>query len=59
MENLLKTYIIELKNRNYARNTIKSYSKHIRHFLEYSKKNSGDPAKRIPLFLDSTFFLYN
>ena len=54
MENKLKTYVIELRNRNYARNTIKTYSRHIQHFLDYSNQNPAiNPAERIPLFLDS------
>ena len=56
MHHKLKTFSIELKNRNYARNTIKAYKMHIKNFLEYSEENPAiQPEERIPLFLDSCY----
>ena len=52
----LKTYAIELRNRNYAHNSIKAYKRHISNFLEYSEENPAmQPEDRIPLFLDSCY----
>ncbi|MBN2444892.1 MAG: tyrosine-type recombinase/integrase [Spirochaetales bacterium] len=53
MHELINIFIIELKNHNYARNTIKAYGKHVRNFIEYSEKNPWEPEMRIRMFLDS------
>ena len=54
MDDLLMRFTIELKNRNYSRNTIKVYEPHIRNFIDYSNKNPSKlPEERIPLFLDA------
>ncbi len=42
----------EMKNRNYARNTVRTYSAHIGHFLVFSRKSEYDPYKRISIFLE-------
>ena len=50
-KNYLKQFIIELKTRNYARNTFKFYSNHLKHFLDYSKNNKLPPGSGIAAFL--------
>jgi len=47
MENLLNTFKMELKNRNYAFRTIKVYSRFIKSFLEYTVSSRLEPEKRI------------
>lgn len=54
MNHLIKIFIIELKNHNYACNTIKTYGNHVQNFIDYSEKNPVDPPeKQIPDFLYS------
>lgn len=53
MEKYLEVYIREMKNRNYARNTIKIYSKHVENFLEFGRKLNFNPKTRISVFLNS------
>ena len=52
----MRDYLIEfkreMKNRNYARNTIRTYSAHIGHFLVFSRKTNYEPYKRIAVFLE-------
>ncbi len=52
----MRDYLIEfkreMKNRNYARNTIRTYSAHIGHFLVFSRRSEYDPYKRISIFLE-------
>lgn len=52
MRNYLEDFIRELKNRNYARNTIRTYSNHIKHFLTFSRESIYEPEKRIAVFLE-------
>ncbi len=53
MKNYLDDFIRELKNRNYAKNTIKTYSGHLKSFLTFSQKNELEPGKRIAVFLET------
>ena len=54
MENYLDLFKRELRNRNYAYNTIKHYSYKLKLFLAFAQKDhTSDPAERISLFLDS------
>ena len=52
----MRDYLIEfkreMKNRNYARNTIRTYSAHIGHFLIFSRDSNYEPYKRIAVFLE-------
>lgn len=52
----MRDYLIEfkreMKSRNYARNTIRTYSSHISYFLIFSRISEYDPYKRISVFLD-------
>jgi site-specific recombinase XerD len=41
----------ELRNRNYARNSIKTYSSSLRRFLEFSRGTTYEPSERISRFL--------
>ncbi len=52
MRNYLEEFVRELKNRNYARNTIKTYSGHLKHFLTFSRNTDLAPEKRIAVFLE-------
>ena len=52
MRNYHEEFIRELNNRNYARNTIRTYSSHIKHFLTFSRKSTYDPENRISVFLE-------
>ena len=52
MRSYLEEFVRELKNRNYARNTIKTYSGHLKHFLIFSRKSKYEPEKRIAIFLE-------
>jgi integrase/recombinase XerD len=52
MRNYLEEFIRELKNRNYSKNTIRTYSGHLKHFLEYSRTTDYEPEMRISLFLE-------
>jgi len=52
MRNYLDEFIRELKNRNYAKNTIRTYSGHLKHFLTFSRKSMHEPEKRIAVFLE-------
>ena len=52
MKNYLEDFRRELKNRNYSRNTVRIYTGHIRHFLEFSRKTDYEPEKRIAVFLE-------
>jgi site-specific recombinase XerD len=52
MKYYLDQFIRELKNRNYARNTIKVYSSHLKHFLIFGSLSELDPYQRISVFLD-------
>ncbi|MBN1696682.1 MAG: tyrosine-type recombinase/integrase [Spirochaetales bacterium] len=51
MKNMLDTFKIELKNRNYAPRTIKLYCRYIKHFLEFATGNKLKPEERIKNFL--------
>jgi integrase/recombinase XerD len=53
MVDYLQMFVRELKNRNYARNTIKSYSVHLKHCLEYSQKTKLEPENRSAIFLEN------
>lgn len=53
MEKYLEVYIREMKNRNYAQNTIKIYSNHLQHFLEFGRMSNSDPKTRISVFLNN------
>ena len=48
----LQEFRRELKNRNYSRNTIKNYSSHLKHFLDFGRSTRFDPGKRISIFLE-------
>lgn len=52
MGNYSEQFIREMKNRNYSRNTIRIYSIHIKHFLEFGARTSHDPEARISVFLE-------
>ena len=52
MKNYLQIFIRELKNRNYAPNTIRTYSTHIKHFLDFSFSTKLEPYERISVFLE-------
>ena len=52
MRNYLDEFIRELKNRSYAKNTIRTYSGHLKHFLTFSRKSMYEPEKRIAVFLE-------
>ena len=52
MRNYLEEFIRELKNRNYSKNTVRIYSGHLRHFLEFSRRTQYEPGQRISLFLE-------
>ncbi len=52
MRNYLEEFIREMKNRNYAKNTIRTYSGHLKHFLTFSRKSMFEPEKRIAVFLE-------
>ncbi len=52
MRNYLGEFIRELKNRNYACNTIRTYSNHIKHFLTFSRESTYEPEERISVFLE-------
>ena len=43
----------EMKNRNYAKNTVRTYSRHIDKFLVFSRKSLLDPKNRISVFLET------
>lgn len=51
MDDYYEVFIREMKNRNYARNTVSVYSRHIKHFLEFSRLTTFDPETRISVFL--------
>ena len=53
MKNYLDDFIREMKNRNYSRNTIRIYSGHLKNFLEFSRRTSFEPEKRIAVFLET------
>ncbi len=53
MKNYLEDFTRELKNRNYSKNTVRIYTGHLKHFLEYSRKTDFDPERRIALFLEN------
>ena len=42
-----------MKNRNYVRNTIRTYSAHINNFLKFSRKSKLEPEKMISVFPDT------
>lgn len=46
MRNYLDEFIKELKNRNHAKNTIRTYSGHLKHFLTFSRRSMYEPKKR-------------
>ena len=52
MRNYLEEFIREMENRNYAKNTIRTYSGYLKHFLTFSKKSMFEPEKRIAVFLE-------
>ena len=52
MKNYLGDFTRELKNRNYSKNTVRIYTGHLRHFLDFSRKTDFDPEKRIAVFLE-------
>ena len=53
MKNYLDDFIREMKNRNYSQNTIRIYSGHLKHFLEFSRRTCFEPEKRIAVFLET------
>lgn len=53
MKNYNEIFVRELINRNYARNTIKNYSSHLKHFLEFSVNTNFKPEERIGIFLET------
>ena len=52
MRNYIEEFVREMNNRNYAWNTIRVYSGHLKHFLTFSRKSDFEPAKRIAVFLE-------
>jgi len=52
MHDYLIEFKREMKNRNYARNTVRTYSAHIGHFLIFSRESDYEPYKRITVFLE-------
>ncbi len=55
MKNYIEDFKRELKNRNYARTTIKTYSHYLKSFLQFSKNTNHIPEKRISVFLEEKF----
>lgn len=53
MTDYYSIFVREMKNRNYSRNTIRVYSMHIKHFLEFCRQTKHDPRSRISVFLES------
>ena len=53
MKNYLDDFVREMKNRNYSRNTIRIYSGHLKHFIEFSRRTDFVPEKRIAVFLET------
>lgn len=52
MKNYLVLFQREMKNRNYAVNTVKTYTGYLERFLGFSRENDLDPAERIAVFLE-------
>ncbi len=52
MDNLMETFIKELRNRNYSRNTISAYSSLLVKFLEYAEQTRFEPEERIRNYLN-------
>ena len=53
MKNYLGDFRRELQNRNYSRNTVRVYTGHLSHFLEFSRRTDYKPEKRIAVFLET------
>ena len=51
MKNYNEIFVRELINRNYARNTIKNYSSHLKHFLEFSVNTNFNQKNALAYFL--------
>jgi site-specific recombinase XerD len=53
MRDYLEEFLRELKNRNYAKNTIRAYTGHLKQFLTFSRESKLEPRERIAVFLEN------
>ena len=52
MKNYQEVFIREMKNRNYAQNTIRMYSAYLNQFLVFGRRSELEPDERIAVFLE-------
>lgn len=54
IERYLQSFVVEMKNRNYAQSTVRNYSNHLKHFLVFSHLSGNaalPPDERVREFL--------